>query len=103
MEVDQAKAKAAGLTSEFRGQTYYFCANEDKVKFDKEPTRYAGTSGKEPATPAGKRLSAAQWEGRNPRTSPGRPRESNWPRRTSASQHTAARCSPVERVAGSLA
>ena len=63
MEVDQAKAKAAGLTSEFRGQTYYFCANEDKVKFDKEPTRYAGTSGKGPATPAGKRLSAAQWEG----------------------------------------
>ncbi len=63
MEVDQTKAKAAGLTSEFRGQTYYFCADEDKVKFDKEPTRYAGKSGKEPATPAGKRLSAAQWEG----------------------------------------
>ena len=63
MEVDQAKAKAAGLTSEFRGQTYYFCADEDKVKFDKEPTRYAGTPGKGPATPAGKRLSEAQWKG----------------------------------------
>ena len=63
MEVDQTKVKAAGLTSAFRGQTFYFCANEDKVKFDQEPTRYAGTSGKEPATPAGKRLSAAQWEG----------------------------------------
>ena len=63
MEVDQAKAKAAGLTSEFRGQIYYFCANEDKVTFDKEPTRYAGTPGKGPATPAGKRLSEAQWKG----------------------------------------
>jgi multidrug efflux pump subunit AcrA (membrane-fusion protein)/YHS domain-containing protein len=62
-EVDQAKAKAAGLTSEFRGQTYYFCTAEDKGKFDQEPTRYARKSDKGPATPAGKRLSAAQWEG----------------------------------------
>ena len=63
MEVDQSKAKASGLTSEFRGQTYYFCADEDKVKFDKEPTRYAWKSNKGPATPAGKRMSEVQWEG----------------------------------------
>jgi Cu(I)/Ag(I) efflux system membrane fusion protein len=63
MEVDQAKAKAAGRTSEFRGQLYYFCSDDDKVKFDKEPTRYAWKTDKGPATLAGKRLSEAQWEG----------------------------------------
>jgi RND family efflux transporter MFP subunit len=63
MEVDQAKAKAAGLTSEFRGQVYYFCSDEDKVKFDKEPTRYALKSGKDATTEAGKRLGNVQWEG----------------------------------------
>jgi YHS domain-containing protein len=63
MEVDITKAKAAGLTSEFRGQTYYFCADDDKAKFDKEPTRYAWKSDKGPTTAAGKRLSETQWEG----------------------------------------
>jgi membrane fusion protein, copper/silver efflux system len=63
MAVDQTKAKAAGLTSEFRGQTYYFCADEDKVKFDKEPTKYAGKVGKDATTEAGKRLGNVQWEG----------------------------------------
>ena len=62
MDVDQSKAKAAGLTSEFRGQTYYFCADEDKVKFGKEPTKYTWKSDKSPATPAGKRMSEVQWE-----------------------------------------
>ena len=63
MDVDQTRAKAAGLTSEFRGQTYYFCADEDKVKFDKEPMKYTWKSDKGPATPAGKRMSEVQWEG----------------------------------------
>jgi RND family efflux transporter MFP subunit len=63
MEVDITKAKAAGLTSEFRGQVYYFCSDDDKAKFDKEPTRYAWKSDKGPATPAGKRMSETQWEG----------------------------------------
>jgi RND family efflux transporter MFP subunit len=63
MEVDQTKAKAAGLTSEFRGQTYYFCSTEDKAKFDKEPTKYSGKVGKDATTEAGKRLGNVQWEG----------------------------------------
>jgi YHS domain-containing protein len=63
IEVDQTKAKAAGLTSEFRGQTYYFCAAEDKAKFDKEPTKYSGRGGKDATTEAGKRLGNVQWEG----------------------------------------
>ena len=63
MEVDQNKAKAAGLTSEFRGQIYYFCADEDKVKFDKEPTKYSGNGGKDAITEAGKRLGNVQREG----------------------------------------
>jgi Cu+-exporting ATPase len=33
--------KAAGK-SEYKGKTYYFCAQSCKVKFDKDPERYAG-------------------------------------------------------------
>ncbi len=61
MAVDITKAKAAGLASEFRGQTYYFCADEDKVKFDKEPTRYAWRAAEGATTEAGKRLEQVEW------------------------------------------
>ena len=37
MQVDEKKAAAA---SEYKGQTYYFCAQVCKTKFDKEPDRY---------------------------------------------------------------
>ena len=39
MQVDPAKA--AG-TSEYQGQTYYFCAVGCKTKFDADPGKYAG-------------------------------------------------------------
>lgn len=39
MMVDQKKA--AGK-SEYKGKTYYFCAQICKTKFDKDPERYAG-------------------------------------------------------------
>jgi membrane fusion protein, copper/silver efflux system len=41
MDVDEGKARAAGLTSEYREKTYYFCSDGDKQQFDKEPARYA--------------------------------------------------------------
>ena len=63
MEVDQAKAKAAGLTSEFRGQIYYFCADEDKVTFDKEPTRYAGKAGSGQGEAGSRQLAAGSERG----------------------------------------
>jgi YHS domain-containing protein len=63
MEVDQSKAKAAGLTSEFQGQTYYFCAAEDKTKFDAQPTKYTLKSSPGPTTAAGKRLEQIEWKG----------------------------------------
>ncbi|MBT4511605.1 MAG: YHS domain-containing protein [Chloroflexi bacterium] len=37
MEVDEATAAA---TSEFEGQTYYFCAPGCKKVFDAEPKKY---------------------------------------------------------------
>ena len=40
MNVDADKAKAAGRTTEFQGNTYYFCTDACKMKFDKDPTRY---------------------------------------------------------------
>jgi membrane fusion protein, copper/silver efflux system len=42
MEVNISDAKAAGLTSEYRGKSYYFCSPKCKQQFDKEPQRYVG-------------------------------------------------------------
>ena len=39
MMVDEKTAK---LKSQYRGKTYYFCAQACKVTFDKSPTRYIG-------------------------------------------------------------
>jgi Cu+-exporting ATPase len=32
--------KTAAATSEYKGQTYYFCARGCKVAFDKDPEKY---------------------------------------------------------------
>ena len=37
MMVDE---KAAAGKSEYKGQTYYFCATSCKAKFDQDPQRY---------------------------------------------------------------
>ncbi len=37
MDVDERNAPAK---SEYKGQTYYFCARGCKVAFDREPERY---------------------------------------------------------------
>jgi membrane fusion protein, copper/silver efflux system len=63
MEVDQGKTKAAGLTAEYKGQTFYFCSDDCKTKFAKEPTKYSWKVGKDATTEAGKRLGNVQWEG----------------------------------------
>lgn len=39
MDVDEKKAAAK---SEYKGKTYYFCAQGCKVAFDKEPEKYTG-------------------------------------------------------------
>ena len=45
MDVDQTKARAAGLASEYENTTYYFCAPGCKQRFDAErraaPTNHA--------------------------------------------------------------
>jgi Cu+-exporting ATPase len=35
--------ETAAATSEYQGQTYYFCSIEDKETFDKNPERYVQT------------------------------------------------------------
>jgi YHS domain-containing protein len=37
MDVDPATAAA---TSVYKGKTYYFCAKDEKVQFDKDPEKY---------------------------------------------------------------
>ncbi|MBU4448084.1 MAG: efflux RND transporter periplasmic adaptor subunit [Proteobacteria bacterium] len=39
-EVDETQAKAAGLTSIYKGKTYYFCSYRCNKQFDKDPERY---------------------------------------------------------------
>jgi YHS domain-containing protein len=34
--------RTATITSEYKGQTYYFCAPGCKKAFDREPEKYAG-------------------------------------------------------------
>ncbi len=40
MEVDPDEATARGLTSEYEGQTYYFCGRGCKRQFDLNPQQY---------------------------------------------------------------
>jgi membrane fusion protein, copper/silver efflux system len=40
MEVSESHAKAAGRTSQYRNQTYYFCSDSCKRKFDADPEGY---------------------------------------------------------------
>jgi YHS domain-containing protein len=42
MEVDETTAE---WTSEYHGQTYYFCAPGCKSSFDKDPEKYLGNGG----------------------------------------------------------
>lgn len=69
MEVDISKAKAAGRTSAYGGATYYFCSDDCKVTFDKDPARYAGKSGKAKAPQHGSDLRNVQWEEAHPQDS----------------------------------
>jgi len=48
MEVDEARAKAMGMTSVYQGKTYYFCAEECKEQFDQNPGQFAGKPSEEP-------------------------------------------------------
>ena len=41
LNVDETKAKAAGLQSSYKNQTYYFCSEECQQHFEKHPERYA--------------------------------------------------------------
>ena len=34
--------ETAAATSEFKGQTYYFCSKGCKAQFDKHPEKYVG-------------------------------------------------------------
>ena len=47
MDVDQQQARAAGLTSEYQGQTYFFCAKGCKTEFDQNPDRYVPQQGQQ--------------------------------------------------------
>ena len=49
MEVDEAKARAAGRTATYQGRTYFFCSDACKTKFQADPAHYAGTAAPAPA------------------------------------------------------
>ncbi len=46
MEVDEGKAKAAGRTADFAGETYFFCCDDCVAKFRKDPAGYATPPGR---------------------------------------------------------
>ena len=49
MFVDEEKAQAAGRISQFEGQTYFFCSDQCKQNFDKEPGHYKNRTNNEKA------------------------------------------------------
>jgi RND family efflux transporter MFP subunit len=53
LKVDASKAKAAGLQGTYKNQTYYFCCEECKEHFDKNPGRYAAKPGGSEKTASG--------------------------------------------------
>jgi YHS domain-containing protein len=67
VEVDHAKAKAAGRTAAYQGQTYYFSSDECKVTFDTAPAKYAAKGHPDAMTPAGKHLERIERQGANAR------------------------------------
>jgi RND family efflux transporter MFP subunit len=42
MPLDAAKAQASGQTEKYRGETYLFCSDKCRKKFEQDPARYAG-------------------------------------------------------------
>jgi len=44
MQVDEQRSISKGLTSEYSGQTYYFCSPGCKRQFEQSPERFAGQS-----------------------------------------------------------
>jgi Cu(I)/Ag(I) efflux system membrane fusion protein len=44
-EVGETQAKAAGLTSDYEGKTYYFCSYNCNKQFDTDPARYLHQEG----------------------------------------------------------
>ena len=42
MDVNENEAKAKGLTAEYQGRTYYFCAPGCKRAFEQDPQQYVG-------------------------------------------------------------
>jgi YHS domain-containing protein len=44
MDVDAARAKAAGRTTLRDGKTYYFCSDQCKKQFDADPAKYVAGS-----------------------------------------------------------
>ncbi len=45
MEVDAAQAKTSGMAIEYSGRTYYFCSEDCRQKFDKNPEIYIKNHG----------------------------------------------------------
>ncbi len=45
MQVDEQEATARGLTTDFQGQTYYFCAPGRKRQFDQNPQQFVAQDG----------------------------------------------------------
>jgi Cu(I)/Ag(I) efflux system membrane fusion protein len=55
MDVDEAKARAEGLTSEYRGRAYFFCNPGCKKSFEKDPASFVRESPGKDGPPAGGR------------------------------------------------
>jgi membrane fusion protein, copper/silver efflux system len=63
MEVDETTSKAAGLSVEYNGKTYYFCMAECRDAFKKKPEQYVKDGGQLPVA-SGQKKTEARTEGK---------------------------------------
>lgn len=40
-DLDQLESTQRGLTSDYMGRVYYFCSEECKARFDRDPSQFA--------------------------------------------------------------
>jgi YHS domain-containing protein len=70
MRVDEKRAAAAGQKAEYRGKSYFFCADDCRLRFEQVPERYvkdaAPTARHEPSTATGAPAGGAPSSAKDP-------------------------------------
>jgi Cu(I)/Ag(I) efflux system membrane fusion protein len=103
VEVDRSRARAAGRTVTYQGQTFYFDSSECKAQFEREPARFAGPgSGAERGIPAAAGAGPAARRSTVPRARQAATKAPAMAGTPEAAAHGAAHARPTAPEAGAM-